>query len=368
MRVIFLFIFLIIMHAIVFAAADFTTANAAKVNIETTNGTGNYQDMTQLSNYSDIYSSSSYFHLKAAEAWVYYNDGSEVTGINFNYRIYKEGSTAPGFTSVSLPFGEQNGTGTIYQRYGKYDLDVDLLSGVNSQGTWVFECYYDAATNAVNTNNPIYLSNGGNNYSFTFTADESLPVELTSFTATPTDAGVELNWQTITEVNNYGFQVERKQATGDWLEIGFVEGSGNSNSPKSYSFVDANAPTGELSYRLKQIDTDGSFEYFSTTASVSNGVTSVNENVIPTEYSLNQNFPNPFNPSTQISFALPENGQVDLRVFNSLGQEVALLANRIYAAGNHIVNFDASNLSSGLYYYRLVSNEFVSTKKMLMIK
>jgi autotransporter-associated beta strand protein len=306
-------------------------------------------------------------------------DGSD-PGNTIVTRVTGTAISAGGGNSIERYFDITPNTNTGLNADFVFHYSDDELNGITETNLTLFKSIDGGSTwtdegGSVNTTNNTVTLTGVDGFSRWTLGDKNspLPVELTSFTATTTDAGVELNWQTITEVNNYGFEVERASTSLgnqelEWETLGFVEGSGNSNSPKSYSFVDANAPTGELSYRLKQIDTDGSYEYFSTTASVSNGVTSVNENILPTEYSLNQNFPNPFNPSTQISFALPENGQVDLRVFNSLGQEVAVLANNIYAAGNHIVNFDASNLTTGLYYYRLVSNEFVSTKKMLMIK
>jgi autotransporter-associated beta strand protein len=252
----------------------------------------------------------------------------------------------------------------------------DELNGITEANLTLFKST-DGGTNwtneggSVNTTNNTVTLTGVDSFSRWTLGDSNspLPVELISFTAAPTDAGVELNWQTSTEVNNYGFDVERENAGMDeWKSVGFVEGNGNSSAPKSYSYVDTNAPAGDLQYRLKQIDTDGSFEYYSTIAEVSNSITSVEGDVIPTEYSLNQNYPNPFNPSTTISFSLPEAGLVDLRVFNSLGQEVAMLANNIFAAGIHTANFNASNLSTGLYYYRIISNEFVSTKKMMLIK
>ena len=180
------------------------------------------------------------------------------------------------------------------------------------------------------------------------------PVELTSFTATTVDGGVVLNWTTATEVNNYGFEVEAEVA-GNWTNVGFVDGHGNSNSPKDYSFFTSSNAS---SFRLKQIDTDGGFEY-SDVVTVS-GVLSKTE--------LLQNHPNPFNPSTQISFALSNAGHVNISVYNMLGQKVSELVNVNMNAGTHKVEFNGSNFASGFYFYRLETQSFAQTMKMLLIK
>ena len=192
----------------------------------------------------------------------------------------------------------------------------------------------------------------------------SLPVELSSFSAVILDKDVMLNWRTETEVNNYGFEVERLQNYNieklqDWKTLGFVEGSGNSNSPKQYSFVDENVLAGKYQYRLKQIDTDGHFE-FSKTIEVNFGS--------PTKIELSQNYPNPFNPSTTISFTLPQSGNVKLTVYNIIGQQVAELVNGYKEAGIHTINFSASDFNSGVYFYRLETESLSELKKMILVK
>jgi hypothetical protein len=207
----------------------------------------------------------------------------------------------------------------------------------------------------------------------------ALPVELTSFTAASTSSAtgepiVVLNWETATEVNNYGFEVERSPKTEDgnqndeWTKIGFVQGNGNSNSPKSYEFIDENPLAGNLQYRLKQIDTDGTYTYYGTIAEVNNGITGIDEQIIPEEYSLSQNYPNPFNPSTTIKYSVPEMNNVQITIYNSLGQTISELVNEMQPAGYYEVTFDASQLSSGLYFYSLTAGSFNSVKKMLMVK
>ena len=201
------------------------------------------------------------------------------------------------------------------------------------------------------------------------------PVELTSFTASAFGNNVVLNWTTATEKNNWGFEVERKvrsPASGiyagsdkqksvgsQWEKVGFVRGYGTTTDPKSYSFTDQNLASGNYEYRLKQIDFDGSYEY--------SNIVEVEVNA-PLQFALSQNYPNPFNPSTQIEYTIPEDGYVSLKVYNALGQEVANLVNGIQKAGSHDLTFNASSVSSGVYYYRIESGENVSVKKMMVIK
>ncbi|MCP5062357.1 MAG: T9SS type A sorting domain-containing protein [Ignavibacteriae bacterium] len=187
-----------------------------------------------------------------------------------------------------------------------------------------------------------------------------LPVELTTFSASVNNNNIELNWETATEVNNYGFNIERKLETGDWNKVGFVNGHGNSNSPKNYSYVDNTVNNaGKYFYRLKQVDIDGSYEY-SSTAEI--------DLTAQLDYKLNQNFPNPFNPTTNIQFSLPEVSQVKLVVFNTIGEQVAELVNENMEAGNHNVKFNASDLNSGIYIYQIEANGFVQVRKMILVK
>ena len=188
-----------------------------------------------------------------------------------------------------------------------------------------------------------------------------LPVELSSFTGRLIDENkVALNWVTKTEVNNYGFNVERRINESEWNTLGFVEGHGNSNSPKQYSFTDKDLFAGgsKFHYRLKQIDNDGSFEYSDV----------IEVEILPTKFELSQNYPNPFNPSTTIRFSLPKETQLKINIYNMLGELVQTLAEGTYEAGYHKVTFSASSLPSGAYIYRIESPEFVQVKKMVLIK
>jgi hypothetical protein len=191
-----------------------------------------------------------------------------------------------------------------------------------------------------------------------------IPVELTSFTASVTGNNVELLWETATEINNSGFDIERKSENSEFSKIGFVPGFGTTTETKLYSFKDMDMQPGVYSYRLKQIDFDGSFEY---SDEINIEVTA------PAEFSLNQNYPNPFNPSTKISFSLADDSKVSLKVFDVLGNEITTLVNKDLAAGTHSFDFNAANVNSGVYFYRIEAigangNNFIDMKKMMLIK
>jgi hypothetical protein len=186
-----------------------------------------------------------------------------------------------------------------------------------------------------------------------------LPVELTKFAAVVNGNSVVLEWETATELNNYGFEIERSADDQSFEKIGFVEGNINSSTAKSYSFSDKINSAGNYFYRLKQIDLNGTFEY-SNTIEVST--------ITPEDYSISQNYPNPFNPSTTIEFKLPQQSNVNIKVYNTIGEVVAVLLNDNVEAGNHTVSFDASNLPSGIYIYRIETENFSQSMKMTLLK
>ncbi|MBX2974481.1 MAG: T9SS type A sorting domain-containing protein [Ignavibacteriaceae bacterium] len=200
-------------------------------------------------------------------------------------------------------------------------------------------------------------------YEFKVNTDP-LPVELTSFTASVVESKVILNWQTATEVNNYGFEIERStQPQSNWQYLGFIQGHGNSNSIINYSFIDDNLIDGKYSYRLKQIDNDGNFSYSETL--------NVEVGDLPISFDLSQNYPNPFNPTTKINFAVPlsaSNSFITLKVYDVTGREITTLLNEQKPSGEYEVVFNGNELSSGVYFYKLTINDFVSTKKLILLK
>ncbi len=218
-----------------------------------------------------------------------------------------------------------------------------------------------------------------------------VPVELASFTAEEYGGSVMLSWVTATETNNRGFEVERarhpEQTTrhpelvsgspgSPWQTIGFVQGNGTTTEPHSYSFTDdlsgmlsgsGNAQpgagptsgTGTYFYRLKQIDFDGGFQYSKTVAvSISS----------PAKYSLEQNYPNPFNPATKIKYSLPQTSRVQIKVFDVLGNEVAVLVNEEKPAGIYELSWNAASLPSGVYFYQIKAGSYAAAKKAILLK
>jgi hypothetical protein len=193
----------------------------------------------------------------------------------------------------------------------------------------------------------------------TYLFRDIIPVELTSFTANVSGNNVNLNWNTATELNNSGFEVQRKSVNSEWSNIGFVAGFGTTTQPKVYTFTDSKIASGNFTYRLKQVDFDGSYEYSNE----------INVDVTgPAQYSLDQNYPNPFNPSTLIKYSVAQDGFVNVSIFNLLGQKVATLVNSNMKAGSYEINFNASQLSSGVYFYSIEAGDFKAVRKMLLMK
>jgi Secretion system C-terminal sorting domain len=220
------------------------------------------------------------------------------------------------------------------------------LARINTPSNWSMgnDTPYDLTTGALTSN---------------YTVTDPLPVELVSFNVAVNNNSIILYWETATEVNNYGFEIEKAILTDDWQKVGFVTGHGNSNSPKEYTYKDEHLGGSDFKYRLKQIDIDGQYEY-SQEVEVKLDV--------PAEFSLKQNFPNPFNPTTKIIYSIPQKANVQIIIYNALGMEVTTLLNEFRQAGMHQVEFDANNLSSGIYFYKVVSGNYSEIKKMILLR
>ncbi|HSD65038.1 MAG TPA: T9SS type A sorting domain-containing protein [Ignavibacteriaceae bacterium] len=193
------------------------------------------------------------------------------------------------------------------------------------------------------------------------------PVELISFEAKTTDGDVALSWSTATETNNKGFEIEKNPGYGSFQKTAFVEGHGTTTELRHYSYIDKNISPGKYLYRLKQIDLDGTSSY-SKEIEV--------DAVLPLKFSLSQNYPNPFNPITTIKFSIPQKVQVNLTIYDILGEKVKELKNEVMSPGYYEVEFNATDLASGVYFCRIKAGDpstgsgqvFTQTKKMVLLR
>jgi hypothetical protein len=286
-------------------------------------------------------------------------DGTNTTFFGSDYEpdgypnFFGTSAAAPHAAAVAALMLNAKSTATPAQIYSKLEataIDMGTPGFDNNSGFGLIQA--DAAINSL------------------------LPVELVSFIASVDHLNSILRWETATEINNFGFEIERR-IIGDkdlastnngnttktlvWSKASFVSGSGTSNSPKNYSFTDRNLHPGRYAYRIKQIDQDGTFKYSQSVE--------VEVGLVPKVLTLSQNYPNPFNPMTTIEFTLAEDSKVSLKVFDMLGREVAMLMSRELKAGVlHQETFDVSKLSSGMYIYRLQTGNKSLVKKLMVLK
>ena len=239
-------------------------------------------------------------------------------------------------------------------------LEVRNPADAGANGDWYIEIAGDDVTN---TGTPFYVNS----------TELALPVALTSFAAqiASSGAGVLLQWATASEVNNYGYTVQRKAETDETfadVADAFVAGHGTTVEPQTYSFTDRTVQAaGKYEYRLKQQDLNGAVQY-SQSVVVTMSVTDVAE-AAPREFALMQNYPNPFNPTTMLKFSVPSTGQATMKVYNTMGQEVVTLFEGVAEAGRYYaVPFNAANLASGVYFYRLVTEQKTDVRRMMLVK
>jgi type IX secretion system substrate protein len=255
------------------------------------------------------------------------------------------------FSSYSIGADSDPSAASVYKRFDTTLAAIDTWIPTSTTGRLGFMSDFAGSRRDAAEYNQLCLTDLG-----------PTPVELTSFDASYRNDQVFLNWNTATEISNYGFEVERSvENTGKWESIGFVEGFGNSNSPRDYSFVDMPNFDGatQYAYRLKQIDFDGAYEYSNT----------VVVTIAPTSADVLYNFPNPFNPTTNISFNLQTDDIVSLSVFNASGQKVAdIYEDEKLSAGYYTASFNGSDLPSGTYFYRLSTSDATTMNSMVLSK
>jgi len=283
-----------------------------------------------------------------------YNDGTNVLSFSVSFSGLTANTTAAHFhgpAAVGVNAGVQIGfTGFPTGVTGGVYINNFVLTA-SQESDLLANLWY------VNIHSSIFP--GGEIRSQLF-PDIVLPVELSSFTSVISGNDVILNWTTAAEINNSGFDIERKSNGLVWDKIGFVSGQGNSNEIHSYIFTDNDLNTGVYNYRLKQIDLNGNFEYFNLSNEVNIGV--------PADFDLSQNYPNPFNPETKIDFTIPENGNVSLQLYDYTGRLVKTLFGGFKSAGYYSYKLNASDISSGIYFYKLESGNQSITKKLMLVK
>lgn len=269
-------------------------------------------------------------------SFYYWTVSTDIAVFNSSLRFYFNNIPSSGISNYSkIKLLRRNGPGDEWTEY----------SDINTYPTYI------QANNVT----------GFSEWAFGGGSDNSLPVLISVFNYTIKENTVTLNWKTTKEINNAGFDIERKTCgTEDWKKLAFIKGKGNTNSMESYTYEDRMLEKGNYNYRLKQIDNNGNYKYYNL-----NGVVSVG---VPNEFKLSQNYPNPFNPITKINYDIPKQGFVSLKVYDVLGREIKSLVSEIQPAGYYSVDFNASGFSSGIYFYRLESQGFSNVKKMMIIK
>lgn len=315
----------------------------------------------------------------------YYPENIPNSVDDFTIMIHSDAGGSPGAvidTRSGLQATTRSTTGIVLFGCDEYVFTFDFTSApimVTSTGTYWIEIFNNSVESgnffwetgdvdfthgvtgsawAQETPGATWNLDGFTDLSLQVNGDDAIPVELVSFNATASGTTVNLNWATASETNNKGFSIERSSGS-EYETIGFVSGFGTTTESRSYTFTDNRVNSGTYTYRLKQIDFDGTFKYSKA----------VDVQVLAaTEFNLAQNYPNPFNPTTTIEYGIKAKSNVKITVLNSIGEEVALLVNEEKEEGIHQVQFNAVNLPSGVYFYRIQTGSFVDTKKMMLLK
>jgi hypothetical protein len=263
---------------------------------------------------------------------------------------------------IATNYGITNFTYNILMQYLTSDVhgnENNIYFGKYDNGVWML-------LGQANSSNHTMSGSNLNEFS-TFTGGEqgAMPVELTSFVSSVSGRDAKLNWTTASEENNQGFDIERQiSSSNNWTKVTFVKGNGTVSHTSNYSFTDSKLNSGKYNYRLKQIDNNGNFKYYSLSNTIEIG--------LPNKYNLSQNYPNPFNPVTKIDYDLPKDSKISIKLYDLTGREMMTFVNTQQSAGNYSIQVNANNLSSGVYFYTLIANsngeQTVITKKMNVIK
>lgn len=349
----------------------------ANATVSGTPSSSNMVVVTGSGEFRKIYNSTGSFTFPIGD-----NTGtSDYTPANINFTSGTFSNNAIGIRLETVKHPQNNSLNDYLKRswivtnYGVTNFEYNVLmqyvtSDVNGNENNIYLGKYHNTTwmllSQANSANHTMSATGLTEFS-TFTGGEqgAMPVELTSFTSSVSGRDVKLNWSTASEENNRGFEIERMIANSNtWTNIGFVKGNGSANHASNYSFTDSKVNSGKYNYRLKQVDNNGNFKYYSLSNTIEIG--------LPGKYNLSQNYPNPFNPTTKIDYDLPKDSKISIKLYDITGREIMTLVNTQQSAGNYTIQVNASNLSTGVYFYTMVANsngdQTVISKKMNVIK
>ena len=303
---------------------------------------------------------------------MFVSTAAQITSIFYEYASPQSGTLPEGINGVSQYYWTISAPGISFDN-GYIKVPVASLRGVNNPAHLVWLKRTNPGDVWTNIGGSIIDGNLVSTVAFSSFSefaigtkgDDPLPIQLTSFSAEQDNGNVLLRWETKSEVQNAGFDVERKTASDEqFIKIGFIKGSGNSNTPKQYSFEDNSSQPGNISYRLCQINTDGLVAFSNE----------IQVNSIPSNYILYQNYPNPFNPSTIIKYTLPFESKVSIKFYNSIGQCIREVNEATMQPGYYSLNFNSSGLASGIYFYSIkavstnAKNNYTAVKKMMLLK
>jgi hypothetical protein len=310
-------------------------------------GTAEYSPVT-LNFTSGTFSGGAYAGVKLSNTKHVYNSSPK----NFLNRFWSvsQNSISGFLCDVTLQYLPADVAGT----------ETNIWTGKYNGGTWTL-------LNKANTVNHTLSGTVTGFSDFTGGEESALPVGLSSFTSLVSERNVLLKWTTFSEINNAGFEIQRAAAksqpyiTDEFKKTGYIKGQGTANTHTDYTFEDKKLSTGKYMYRLKQIDNNGNFEYHNLSATVEIGV--------PNRFNISQNYPNPFNPSTRIDFQLPIETNVLIAVYDITGREIEVLINNEHKKADfYTIVYNAGKLASGIYFYRIVTDKFVMTKKMVIVR
>jgi hypothetical protein len=375
-------IVIMLMPGVLFADAGFyqNTGASETNNIVIDQGSGNEAKRLDTEvegvDYGSM-SSSSTFTLKGGDGRVWKDNSSDVTGVSLYYRVYKSGASPPSFTEVSFGWQSNDGNNQYWATTGS---SIDLLTSVNSAGTWKVEFYMSAPTNAVNCSNPIYWNNSSSNYTLTFTADSSLPVELSAFSAHSSSKGVKLIWTTDSEIENQGFSILRKSQDKDWGELATftkspeLVGQGSTTEATEYYFIDTQVKEGEsYSYQLVDIDYQGKLTYHKDHIQSITFVRPAKDGKSGA-LKVTKLYPNPFNPTVTLTYDLEEMSDLQVSIYNLAGEQVWKHAKGNHPAGQDYTlawnGIDMTNtpLPSGIYLVNIQAGTQIKSEKVTLLR